>query len=211
MGRTNYIIGVDFDNTLVNYDGVMHETAVQFGFIQPDVKKNKKEIRDAVRQLPEGEIKWQRLQAFVYGKGMENAVLIEGVPRFFNACRSAGLSVYIVSHKTDRAARDESGMNLRDVALAWMKKNRFFEREGLGLSSDHVYFESTRQGKIERIEKLRCTHFIDDLEETFLESSFPDDVEKIFFDPPRQEPALPGVKRFASWREIYEYFFETRR
>jgi len=67
LERVDYIIGVDFDNTLVSYGDNVHREAVQRGLIPPVVGKSKKEIRDRIRQLPDGEIEWQRLQATVYG------------------------------------------------------------------------------------------------------------------------------------------------
>jgi len=83
----DYIIGVDFDNTLVSYDDVMHRAAVQQGLIPSDMKKSKKDIRDRIRQLPNGEMKWQKLQAIVYGARMEEARLIDDVQTFFEFCK----------------------------------------------------------------------------------------------------------------------------
>ena len=201
----NITLGIDFDNTLVNYDNVLYQKALQLGLIASDMGRNKKNIRDKIRTLSDGESKWQKLQAFVYGKGMKDSMLFEGVKLFFDACRDAAINVSIISHKTKFASMDEEQVNLRDTAINWMKKNRFFDNEGLGLSLDRVYFESTRQEKIERIKQLGCTHFIDDLEETFLEDSFPANVERILYANERSQ--LKGVKAFITWKEIYDYFF----
>lgn len=211
MEKRGLILGVDFDNTVVSYDDIMHETAVQFGLIQPHVKKSKKEIRDTIRQQPDGERRWQKVQTFVYGRGMLQAVLIEGVSDFFNACRKSRIRVYIISHKTSCAANGEEGVDFRQTAKTWMKENGFFDKDRLGLPPDHLYFASTRQEKIGRIQELGCTHFIDDLEETFLEPSFPWNVEKILYSPHRHPSALSDVKAFASWWQIHEYFFGKDR
>lgn len=206
----DYIIGVDFDNTIVSYDDLMHALAVQRGLIQPAVKKSKKDIRDTIRQLPNGEVKWQGLQAVLYGPRMREARLIDGVRTFFQLCRRHKVAVYTISHKTEYARSDESGINLRVAALTWMREKGFFEVDGFGLSQQDVYFESTRPEKIERIRQLRCTHFIDDLEETFLEESFPPNVEKILYAPHMQYSALSVVKVFTSWKEISDYFFSKK-
>jgi len=203
-------IGVDFDNTLVNYDDVMYDVAFQQRLIHPDIRKSKKDIRDRIRQLPDGEIEWQRLQAIVYGPRIGEARLVDGVPTFFQLCKQHKVTVYIISHKTEYASFDETATNLRGAAMTWMRNNGFFEADGLGLTQQDVYFESTRHDKIERIRHLRCTHFIDDLEETFLEDSFPTNVEKILYAPHRQPSSLPGVRVFATWREINDYFFGAR-
>ena len=204
------IIGVDFDNTLISYDDLMHSVATQQGLIDPATRKSKKEIRDKIRQLPDGEIQWRKLQALVYGVRIGKAGLIDGVKGFFEYCHRHRVRVYIISHKTEFANFDETGTNLRRAALDWMMRNKFFEGNGLGLLREDVYFESTRCAKIERIRDLRCTHFIDDLEETFLEDSFPAHVEKILYDPHTEHRSLPGVKVVRTWEEIHRYFFNAR-
>ena len=204
----NYNIGVDFDNTIVSYAGIMHKTAVKWGFIEPESEKDKKKIRDRIRELPDGEISWQKIQAYVYGKAMNDAVLVEGVKEFFYACKNAGILTFIISHKAQYARMDKDNINLREAALSWMKKNNFFEKEGLGLSRDCIYFESTRQEKIERIKQLQCTHFIDDLEETFLEQSFPNNVEKILYASMKSGPTRNGIKIFSRWEGIHAYLLK---
>jgi hypothetical protein len=202
-----YIIGVDFDNTLVNYDDLIYAVALERGLIQTDIRKNKKTIRDTIRKLPDGESEWQRLQAIMYGPRIKEAALADGVKTFFRLCKRHKSTVYVISHKTEYAAFDETGTNLRAAAMTWMKTHFFFEADGLGLSPQSVYFEATRQEKIERIRQLRCTHFIDDLEETFLEDSFPTDVEKLLYAPNRQYYSpLGGVRVLATWKDISEYF-----
>lgn len=204
---TGRVIGVDFDNTLVSYDEVMHRVAVERGLIPSDARKGKRDIRERVRQSAEGERGWQRLQSIVYGEEIGEARLIEGVQVFFEHCRRSGIPVRIISHKTEFAAWHETGTNLRSAALRWMEAQHFFSDQGLGLSPADVVFESTRAEKIERIRQLGCTHFIDDLEETFLEPTFPPHVEKILFAPAGARALPPGVRRVSNWQEMDAYFF----
>ena len=204
------VIGVDFDNTIVSYDDVMHETAQQFGLIESSMKKNKKAIRDYIRQLPDGELQWQKLQTFVYGKAMDRAGIFEGVQEFFHSCQQHKIKVYIVSHKTMYGSMDQDKTNLRDAALRWMADKKFFETSGFGLSKDQIFFESTRQEKINRIKTLGCTHFIDDLEETFREADFPKDIEKILYaDYPVD--SINNIKAFDTWKGINDYFFKAKK
>jgi len=203
-------IGVDFDNTLVSYDDLLYRLALERGWIQSELARNKKSIRDCVRELPDGDVKWQQLQAIAYGAGIGGAFMAAGAEMFFGMCKQHGVRLYIVSHKTDYASFDETHTNLREAAINWMKQNRVFDIDGLGVSMEDVFFEPTRAGKVERLTRLWCTHFIDDLEETFLEPSFPPTVEKILYDPHSQHAALPGVRVFRTWKEIGVYFFEAR-
>jgi hypothetical protein len=89
-----------------------------------------------------------------------------------------------------------------------METNRLFADDGIGFARDRVYFESTRREKIQRLTELQCTHFIDDLEETFLEDSFPANVDKILFAPvPGISPS--GMKVFQTWGQISDFFFNA--
>ena len=201
------VIGVDFDNTVVSYAGLFHEVAVERGLISRDTERSKQVIRDRVRQLPEGEGEWQRLQAVVYGPRMMEATLVEGVPEFFRLCRLNCVETRIISHKTPFASLDPTHTNLRTAALEWMTANRFFERTGFGLQRENILFAGSRTEKIELIRKRGCKHFIDDLLEVFLERSFPPDVEKILFSPCGRPNAPSGIVVLSDWDGINRYLF----
>jgi hypothetical protein len=205
MTRT---VGIDFDNTIVSYDEVMCRAALDRGLIGDGADQTKRALRDRIRQLPDGEVEWQKLQALVYGPRMREARLIEGAEEFIRRCRDAGVAVVIVSHKTEYASYDETCTNLRMAALEWMGMHGFFEANGLDLSRSAVYFESTRKDKIARITSLGCSHFIDDLEEVFLEPSFPPDVQKILYAPDAGPVSTRCATVMPSWRALGDYIFD---
>ena len=207
--RRTPVLAVDFDNTVVSYGDVLHKVALDRGLIDLGVSKDKAEIRKHVRRLPNGEILWQKLQGAVYGSQIGKAKLSEGVQLLFRTCIQHGCKVYIVSHKTEYAAQDETRTNLRSAAMVWMTGHQFFEPAGFALSPEDVHFESTRQDKLNRIKSLGCTHLIDDLEETFLEDVLPPDTIKILYAPEGPRSALPGVKIARTWREITDYVFHA--
>jgi FMN phosphatase YigB (HAD superfamily) len=197
------VIGVDFDNTIAGYDALLARLALEKGLIGPRTAQGKKAIRDRVRLLPEGEIEWQRLQGAMYGPRMGEAVLIDGVASFFRRCRALGWKLFVVSHKTEYAGYDETRTSLPAVARGWLRAHGFFQPSGLGLDETDVFFEPTRAAKLARIGSLRCTHFIDDLEETFLEPAFPAGVTRILFNPHR-ETVTARAEVFTSWPSIEE-------
>ncbi|MBI4963457.1 MAG: hypothetical protein HY913_09280 [Desulfomonile tiedjei] len=201
------IIGVDFDNTIVTYDCLMHSVAVQLGFIAADISKTKKQVRDAVWQSIEGDEAWQKVQGVVYGPRMGEAKLIGQVDTFFKLCSKKGVEAHIVSHKTEFSNYDATHTNLRMAATEWMRANGLFDPSGMNLPEGNVHFESTRKDKIKRITELKCTHVIDDLEETYLDESFPCGVEKILFNPHGEKYSAVGVRSVTSWDEIITYFF----
>lgn len=201
------IIGVDFDNTIVNYDELMHSIAVDWGLVGRTMSRNKRRIRDAVRSLPDGEVQWQRLQAAAYGLRMSEAVPAKGVKGFFLACRQRDIPVLIVSHKSMYTNLGESQVNFHTAALAWLEQEGFFASGGIGVARTDVHFAPSRAEKIARIRQLAITHFIDDLEETFSEAEFPGHVEKILYSTNPSAHAQ-GVTRLASWARIREYLLQ---
>ena len=200
---------MDFDNTIVSYDAIMHKVALEQGWIEPQLQKSKKQIQDHIRLTSDGERKWQQLQAIVYGQRIRKAQLMEGVLDFLQSCTKHEIKVYIISHKTRYSNLGESKDDLRVAALDFMRQNGFFDENLLNLPVDSVYFESTREEKVSRIETLHCTHFIDDLEEIFLEKSFPKTVEKFLYDPYQWYTPSSELRIVKHWGEIYEYFFKT--
>jgi hypothetical protein len=203
-------IGIDFDNTIISYQQAFLAAAKAGGLLPRNFAGTKQAVRDHIRLLPDGEREWMRLQGVVYGKGIGDATLIDGVADFLTRCRRAGTSVFIVSHKTEYGHFDTSGVNLRHAALGWMEQQDFFVEHGFGLNAGKVHFEATRAEKLDRIAALDCTHFIDDLEEVLDDPGFPQGVERILFAegaPPAKPRPYPVC---ANWRQITELVFDER-
>ena len=194
-------IGIDFDNTIAGYDHVFADAARDVGWLSADNSFSKRNVRDSVRLLPDGEIKWQKLQARVYGARMAEALPLPGSLEFLRRAQSAGLTMFIVSHKTQFANYDPDRVDLRDAARTWIAAQR------IPIPADAVFFEPTRAEKIARIKALGCTHFIDDLEEVFIDSDFPSDVERFLLS--EDIPRVPeGIHVFRSWHDIATAFFD---
>ncbi len=191
-------IGVDFDNTIVCYDEAFLAVAKQEKLLpQTSNNMSKTDVRDAVRNLANGEYEWQRLQGLVYGKLIMQAKLFEGVEDFFDrAAKTAGIELFIVSHKTELAHHDPLQTNLRTSALQFLESHGFFNR--LGLPRQHVFFETTREDKIKRIKELGCNVFIDDLPEVLLDTDFPKSCVPVFFSVISEKT----LKNYSSWHEI---------
>ena len=191
------IIGVDFDNTLIIYDDLLKKLAFDRNLLDRNLLgqgaiQGKKQIRDALRARPDGEIEWQKLQADAYGPAIGEARLAAGAGRFLELARKAGITVYTISHKTESASMDRTGTSLRRAALGWMEAQGLFA-DSAGLSPAKVFFGATRAEKIAHIRELGCTHFIDDLEETFAETTFPSGVERILYRRIRRQAAPRGL------------------
>jgi hypothetical protein len=205
------VIGLDFDNTIASYDRLMHRLAHEWGWVEAGFAKNKRLVRDALRALPDGERKWRRLQTHCYGLGMGEARPMDGVKPFLETCRRRGVPVWIVSHKTEFANFGDPTVNLRAAAMEWLSKEQFLEEKRFGLSRERVFFEDTREAKIERIRSLGISHFVDDLEETFLEKTFPAEVAQILYAPQPVRDGKRTWRAFGTWAQIDEHLFGHER
>ena len=176
----DYIIGVDFDNTIIGYDDLLFRLALERQLIPRDAKRGKKSIRDHIRRH-HTDLEWQKLQAEMYGPRIGEAVLINGVADFFRACKDRNVSVFIVSHKTAHSNLTGGGANFHDAATGWLRAQGFFGKP-FGLTENGVFYRPTLTQKVAQIAELKCTHFIDDLEETFRETGFPSGVRRMLFN-----------------------------
>jgi len=194
------LIGVDFDNTIVCYDGLFHRVAVEQGLIPHEVPVSKGQVRDYLRQCGKEDV-WTEMQGYVYGDRMKEADPFPGVLEFFTRCVQDGVKVCIVSHKT-RHPYIGPKYDLHEAAKGWLISQGFYDRDRINLSPDQVYFELTKQEKLERIAKQQCTHFIDDLPEFLGEPGFPAGVERILFDPQNHHLTGHSFRRATAWPEI---------
>lgn len=203
------LIGLDFDNTLILYDRVFARIGREMALLPAGFVGGKADVRAYVRSLDNGEAAWCRLQAQVYGPGIDAAEMAPGTMEFLARCRTAGADVVVVSHKTEKAAADPEGVNLRDVARRWMVRHGLVGPGPDSIEPGRVFFESTRKEKIRRIAALGCTHFIDDLEEVFREPDFPSDVDRhLLLHGAGQLPSGP-FRTHASWSDVANALFCT--
>ena len=194
------LIGVDLDNTVVCYDQLFYQVAVEKGLIPADVSVSKAKVRDFLRQHGR-EDAWIELQGGVYGAYMQDALPFPGVLDFLARCKLKGVSVCIVSHRT-RYPFQGPVYDLHQAAYEWLESHGFYDSAQIGLAPDQVYLELTKEGKLGRIAELCCTHFIDDLPEFLEEPGFPTGVQRILFDPNDSYTNDFGFRRVASWTEI---------
>ena len=192
-------IGLDFDNTLIKYDHVFAEEAKRVKLIPKQWKGTKKQLRDTLRSIKDGEHMWQKLQGKVYGPEISKAELFPGVAQFLIRCKQRREEIFIVSHKTEYAHFDPTETPLREVALNWMEMTGFFNKKLYGLKKNCVYFEKTREEKLSRISSLDLDIFIDDLEEIFANIDFPN-IKKILFTEDFKEGSNAIV--FNNWTSI---------
>jgi hypothetical protein len=194
-------IGIDFDNTIVCYDGVFHAAALERGLIPETLGRDKNSVRDFLNGTGRADA-FTELQGYVYGTRMELAAPYPGFAEFVTVARKAGHELFIVSHKTRHPIRGPK----HDLHAA---ARSFLVARGLvgdgRIDPANVFFELTKEEKACRIAALRSAAFVDDLPEIFDLPDFPDGTRRILFDPACQFANLALRKNFdrcISWPEI---------
>lgn len=197
-----FCIGVDFDNTIACYDQVFFSLARTLHVLDESVEPSKARVKERVLSRPDGDLIWQKMQGQAYGRYMYLASVFPGFIEFLYLSRIKGHSVFVVSHKSEYGHFDEDRVPLRDSAMNWMRVHGLVGTTALSLNEDEVFFEQTRELKVNRIRELGCTHFIDDLQDVFVEPSFPAGTGKVLFDPQRMATSDHAGHMASSWREI---------
>ena len=196
------LFGLDFDNTIVCYDRLFHELAVERGLISPALPATKQAVRKQLRDTNREE-QWTELQAIAYGPRITHAKPWQGVLTFLQSCREANVQVVIVSHKTRYPYRGEK-FDLHAAAHAFLESHGFYKTSDTGLSRGSVFLEPTLPEKLARIGLLRCDAFVDDLPEFLSEPAFPSGVRKVLFDPANSHPEHASYTRATSWEACGE-------
>lgn len=195
-------IGLDLDNTIINYDRAFLLAARERGLVDPGFTGSKQQVRDHIRAASkDGETEWQKLQGYVYGKGILQAELFDGVAAFLERAHQAGARMHIVSHKTQFGHYDPDKIDLREAAL------RFLEQNGvlIHIPREEVFFFTTRDEKIAKIKALGCDVFVDDLEEVLGDPAFPAATRKILFS---SLSKVHGASTCSDWADIARCVFE---
>jgi len=191
------LIGLDFDNTIVCYDGAIARLAEELFELPPETARTKLGLRDQLRR--EGrEPEWTAFQGELYGPGMRYAQPFEGAIETMQALAAQGHQLVIVSH---RSLRPYAGPphDLHAAARSWVRTRL----QSAGLFADEaVNFLETREAKVATIAHLGCDVFLDDLPEVLGAPGFPERTAGILFDPAGEAAAQPGQRCIATWTQL---------
>lgn len=190
-------IGIDFDNTIINYHSVFHALACESGYISESVAKNKEDVKLAILAKYGNDIPWQKLQSIAYGKAIFQAKAFEDALSTFEKLKAQGHQLFIVSHKSKTSHYDPT-VQLREFALQWLTNNNFVHEKLIDNAS--LFFLETLDEKIATIASLKLDIFIDDLDRVILHSYFPKTTLGIGFGESRDSK----VDRCFHWRQCLQ-------
>lgn len=201
------LLGLDFDNTLVTYDKLFYELALEKSLINTSMPPTKKAIRDYLRSV-DNENSFTLLQGEVYGSCILRAEPSPGMINALLLLKSEGFKTVLVSHKT-RHPYAGPKYDLHEAALSWLDKHKFFSDSFMGWKSSDVFFEPTKLDKINKICSLNCTHYIDDLPEIL--DLIPDSITRVLYSPTTSQSLFEGYKVLSDWSKAIPEFFALKK
>ena len=191
-------IGFDFDNTLISYDRLFRQVALDNALIPKAISPQKNAVRDYLR-LQGKEDDWTRLQGEVYGGRILEAEPYPGMRTTLGELAQRSIPMSIVSHKTRTPYLGEP-WDLHAAARNWLTLQGFHSTDGLAWREDQVFFELTKEEKVARIVAVGCTHYVDDLPEIL--AMLPDSIQKILFSPSEVVQRHPAWQLMTTWQNL---------
>ena len=171
------IFGIDFDNTIVNYNLVFKKVFK----LKKKIKKKNLNTKEKIKNYLINKNyynDWRNIQSLVYSKYLFEASLNYEILRLLKYLDKKNIKFYIISHKTIYPYVGGK-VNLHKLSLNWLRLN-IFNKKNKFKKKYKAYFETTKQKKIRRIKSLKITHFIDDLDEIL--KKLPNNINPIKFD-----------------------------
>ncbi len=193
-------IGIDFDNTIISYEKLFYDTALEKGLIIKEIKPTKISVRNFLRSRNQDYI-FTGIQAEVYGPLIKKAKAFPNIQNTLNRF-SQEHEFFIVSHKT-RNPYIGPKYNLHKYASDWLKSKSLHPSiENSPIKE--LYFEETIDKKIERIEQLKCDFFIDDLPKVL--KLLKKEITPILFDPNYENlDNFPRKYTMNNWEQLCDF------
>ncbi|EFL89539.1 hypothetical protein [Ahrensia sp. R2A130] len=193
-------IGIDFDNTIANYDGVFHAAALEAGLIPSGVATSKDAVRDHMNANGSKD-EFTKLQGHVYGARMDLARVHDGFADFVARTLNNGHELFIVSHKT-RHPMLGPNHDMHTAARGFLETNSLVGKDMI--APEDIYFEETKDAKSDRAKALGVAMFIDDLPAVLAMPQYKS-MDRVLFDPAGTHEGktdLPG-RRVSRWNDIH--------
>lgn len=198
-------IGIDFDNTIVDYEGAFHAAAMERGLVTADLPKTKNSVRDFLNSAGRKD-DFTALQGYVYGTRMNLAKVYPGFREFIAIARASRHDVFIVSHKT-RFPLLGPKYDMHEAARVFLAGHMLSADDAV--PGQNIFFEETKEEKISRAAALHLDVFIDDLPEILTMPGLPERCRRILFAPQGSD-ACGNFEQCRRWDEITALLFGAR-
>lgn len=197
-------IGLDFDNTIVCYDQLFHTVAVEQGLVPTSLPPSKIAVRNHLKAAGQEPL-WTELQGCVYGTRMNDALPYPGIIAFLKEASRRHIMLTIISHKTKHPVIGPQ-YDLHQAARSWISNHLVDQKTSL-IPNSHLFFETSQEKKLQRLSTIQCDYFIDDLPEILRHPLFPNQCQRILFDPDshhRQHSSY--AMQASSWQNVATFF-----
>ena len=182
MLLSDFKIGLDLDNTIIDYSEVFPFVAKKLNLVDQSWLGSKSNLRKILLKRKNGAFLWEKVQGLVYGEYLERAQLYPGLLRLLWLCKQRGIKVEIVSHKTKFGHHDANKVPLREKAKAFLISKKIYGNKQEHLISE-VIFCDTRIDKLNEIIERQFDIFVDDLVEVLNHHLFPEKTKAVLFNP----------------------------
>lgn len=191
--------GFDLDNTLINFD----LSAVEYSRINNIPNLSDLNTLRKYLTLIENNQSWTKAQSWIYTEGLQWAKVSPGATDAIQKLLQLGFKVSIISHKTEFGPDEFGSANLRKSSKDWISESalsHFFPK------LKNVYFVDSIQEKINMVQSLDLSHYLDDLLKIFLDSNFPRNSVKSYIYKP--ECSIPKwLKPIFEFKSLNDFLF----
>jgi hypothetical protein len=196
-------IGLDLDNTIINYSETFYEVALEKKLIPRNFSKNKVLIKDFFHKNKKYDL-FTKLQGEIYGKQIIKAKIYSGFKEFIDLISNKEANLYIISHKTKYPIIGDK-VDLHECAINFLKKKNILDNTII--KQKNIFFEPTVEKKIKRIINLKLDVFVDDLPKILLHQDFPSATKKILIDYSNSNKEFTGITA-NKWNEVFKNIFD---
>ena len=202
------IIGIDLDNTIINYDKTFLNIALKKKIISENKIISKEKLKQKIIKKKSIE-QWKAIQGIAYGKNIYHSDIMKFFHDFIILSKIRKIKIYIISHKTKYGHYDKKKIQLRKKATQFLISKKIINSDISPILKSNIYFCDTLDQKISKIKELECDFFIDDLYKVINNKNFPKQTTPILFN--RSQTKIKYKKKiinYSSWSEILNYFFK---
>jgi hypothetical protein len=187
---TQLKIGIDLDNTIINYQNSFKKFLKEKNIDSKSIDKKKiKFISNSNSKIKN----WTQTQEEIYGKYIFFAKPFKYFKDFEKFALKNKIKLFIVSHKT-KFSQFSQKYNLHLQSNKWIENN-------IRKEIYKIYYVRTVNQKVKKITDLNPAYFIDDLVKIFNHKNFPKKVKKIHFS----KIKINNSYTFSNWSKIKKY------
>lgn len=201
------VVGIDFDNTLVNYDQIFSSEMTRLGIVKKGMESSKEALKRHFEAQGDGNLLWTRMQSEIYCRRLHESSIAEGALDAIRAILESGVAVRIISHKTQYPTVGFA-VDLHHCAKRWINDFVIGRLSKLNNTSIKWIFCPTVDEKWECVEQEGCDWFIDDLHSFLSDSRFPKDTTRVWYT--NKVSSSQEFQAFSKWTDIAQYILSER-